>query len=358
MNSWLMIDGKTYSHQQIMTGTLAATSEFADAVLAFCRRWLGGQSTFTIQTSGSTGTPKEITFNRSQLEVSARSTENALDLQQGFTAMLCLDPRYIAGQMMLVRSFVTGMNVIAVPPTADPLEGMDSNIDFIALVPYQLEAILQRPKSRQKLEKIKCTIIGGAMVSETLKQSLQEISSPVYATYGMTETISHIALQRMNGLEQVDTFQVLPGISVDVTERGCLRIEAAHLDGPVTTNDLVKLVDSGKFIWLGRSDHVINSGGIKIIPEEVERIIEQEFSKREWTNRFFVTGLPDEKLGNRVVLLIEGTPWPTDQCREILTAIREASGSPYSLPREIKFISAFVETSTNKINRRVTVSKL
>ncbi|MBI3482279.1 MAG: AMP-binding protein, partial [Bacteroidetes bacterium] len=296
----LNLNGKTFSFEELKSiFPEESQSEFEKTTLKFCKAWLTGQKEFTINTSGSTGTPKEIRLKRGAMEVSAQMTINALHLKTGDTALVCLDTKYIAGQMMLVRSLVLGMNLIAVEPSANPFDNIDQPIDFTALVPYQLENILNQ--SPENLDSVRCAIIGGAAVSNSLKEKIKKTKCTVYATYGMTETISHVALQKLNGPDLQEYFEALENVRFRVDERGCLCIKANHLDREIITNDLVTLISSQKFKWLGRIDNVINSGGIKIIPEKIESVLEKIFDSLQIKKRFFVAGLPDEKLGQRVV---------------------------------------------------------
>lgn len=347
--SSLTLNGKTFSIDELKSISFEkGQSAFEKSTLQFCRAWLGGQAEFKIQTSGSTGIPKEITLRREAMEASAQQTISALQLKERDTALICLDTKYIAGQMMLVRSFVLGMNIVAVEPLANPMNQIDQRIDFTALVPYQLEKILNQ--SPEKLNRVRCAIIGGATVSNSLKEKIRKVKCAIYATYGMTETISHVALQKLNGPDALEYFEVLENVRLKLDERGCLCIKVDYLEEEVITNDLVTLINNKKFKWLGRIDNVINSGGVKIIPEKVEAVFEKILDSLQIKNRFFIAGLPDEKLGQRVVMILEGEL--IDQT--ILDKmISEASPhlTKYELPKELKFEEKFIETNTGKVNR-------
>ncbi|HRI79093.1 MAG TPA: AMP-binding protein, partial [Cyclobacteriaceae bacterium] len=320
--------------------------------IEFCSRWLQGESIFEFQTSGSTGTPKKISFNRDQMTRSALLTQEALQYSKGDTALVCLDVKFIAGAMMLVRSLITGLNMVIVKPSSDPLELITDTIDFAALVPLQLITTLNR--HRKKLDAIKNLIIGGAPLDKSTINRLQGVAGSVYATYGMTETITHIAVQKLNGPDRQDFFQALPGISLHIDSRGCLTVQADHLGPlPVITNDLVTMLSDTQFQWSGRADKVINSGGIKVQPEKIEKIIKDVFEIHKVQNRFFVTGVPDTHLGEKVVIFIEG---------EIQSALEsnlrdelELRLSKYEVPQKILKTSAFIETATQKIDTMATV---
>jgi o-succinylbenzoate---CoA ligase len=354
---WLKLNGKTYTVTQLASELNSASfSKFERSTLDFCHDWLNGKEDFEIETSGSTGLPKKIVIARSQMETGARLTARALNLQAGYNALLALDPDYIAGKMMLVRSLVVGMNTLAVEPCANPLVSIgNERVDFAALVPYQVRTILQSPASLKKLDTIKVLIVGGAALDLQSIDRLQHSKCEVSLTYGMTETISHIALQKINGKEKQECFVALPGILLEKDDRDCLIINAMPLGlNLIRTNDVVALHSSGSFTWLGRWDHVINTGGVKVFPEKIEKEVEKLFYQFNLQNRFFVSGVPDPLLGSKVALIIEG-----DFDRKIFSdkTIRALNSvlSKYEVPREIKVIPEFVETKTQKVNRMATL---
>jgi len=352
---WIKINERIYSHKELK-GSLSQNdlSDFEKSTLDFCQAWLTDQQEFLIQTSGSTGTPKPIVLLRSQIEASARQTIQALKLKASETSLVCLDTKYIAGQMMLVRSIIAGMNIIAVEPSSNPLEKTRGEvIDFVALVPYQLDNIIENMP--EKLDQVRCAIIGGAPISHSLKEKIKKTSCILFATYGMTETISHIALQQLNGKNPQDNFEALPTINLRLDDRGCLCIKANYLEKEIITNDVVELVEGRKFKWLGRIDNIINSGGIKVIPEKVELIFEKIFDQFLIRNRFFIFGLKDEKLGSQVTIVIEGSAFKEETQKEILAESSQML-SKYELPKEFIFIQHFKETATGKINRSATIA--
>ena len=359
-NPWLQLNGKTYSYAQLKSGGgTTPVTDFERSALAFCRAWIGDQEHFSLSTSGSTGAPKTITFRREQMEESARLTAAALDLKPEYHALLCLDPRYIAGQMMLVRSFVTGMNVIAVEPSANPFDSIQSDIkiDFAAIVPYQLQTILDSATGKNNLNKLKAVLVGGAAISAKVKALLHPLHCLVYSTYGMTETLSHVALQVLNGSSPQDYFQVLPGITIGTDARRCLTISAGYLgEDDIITNDLVELLGPGQFNWLGRLDRVINSGGVKVIPEKIEKACEEIIEELGLANRCFVAGLPDDRLGTRVVLVVEGQPFSESMQRDLYTRMEKVLGK-YEVPKEMRFIPRFAETSSQKVDRNATLNR-
>lgn len=351
----IVINGKAFTHTQIIHHSFDSTSAFERSTLAFCHDWLTGKKQFTLQTSGSTGIPKEISFSRDQMTASALMTQTALGLKEGDTALICLDTKYIAGQMMLVRSFVVGMNIIATEPSANPFMAIEENdkIDFAAFVPYQLQTILG--KNPERLDTIRVGIIGGASIDSILKESLQKLKCIIYATYGMTETLSHIGLMKLNGPNPDDYFTALPGVTIEKDDRGCLIIQTDFLSEAVITNDLVNLKMPNHFKWLGRWDNIINTGGVKVMPEKIEKQLEEIFRMCGITRRFFVTGFPDSSLGQKVCLLIESSPFHEETIHQLQSEMKVRL-SKYEIPREVKFIERFEQTETGKINRPKTIN--
>lgn len=327
--------------------------------LEFCYTWLNGQEKFTLQTSGSTGTPKKISVTREQLKASAALSISALGLKKEFTALVCLDTRYIAGLMMLVRALEAGMNLHIVEPEANPFGTLSEEIpiDFTALVPYQVQTILSS-KHKEKFSKTKIVLIGGASLSNSLRENLTGMPGAFYATYGMTETLSHIALQRLNGSNQTNYFHLLPGIKVQIDPRGCLVIRAPHLGAePIVTNDLVEIVDANRFLLLGRIDDLINSGGVKIFPEKIESVIEGIFSDLKLNVRFFISGVPDLQFGEKVILCIEGIPLQETMAEKLWQILNDTL-SRFEIPKEIRYVATFIKTDTGKINKPKTLASV
>jgi o-succinylbenzoate---CoA ligase len=345
-----------YTYEELAKGSIRLNSAFERSTLAFCHSWLNNILHFDIRTSGSTGTPKVISFTRQQLEASARLTESALLLKKEYRALVCLPTEYIAGQMMLVRSLVTGMSIYATEPVANPFLTIPDNIriDFAALVPYQLLAVLNSPVA-YRLNEVKQIIIGGAPLALDVIDQLQSFSCSFYATYGMTETISHVALQRLNGPHRQHSFYPLSSIGFSKDERGCLVINAPHVSAEaLVTNDLVDLRDDGSFAVLGRWDNVINTGGVKVLAEELERKIKVIFTRLQLLNRFFVAALPDKMLGEKVILVVEGESFSPTLLDQLSIRLKEEL-SRFELPKDIRFVSSFAETETQKLNRKKTL---
>ena len=302
----------------------------------FIEDWFSSPDEMTFQTSGSTGKSKSISVKKEWMRNSARLTGKTFGLAQGDSALLCMPMKYIAGKMMVVRALELGLNLKVVEPSSNPLKDLESPIDFAAMVSLQLE------KSLNDWHKVKKLIVGGGRINPQLVEKLQSVSTQVFETYGMTETLTHVAIKPLNGSNKSDCFHALDGVHFEKDERDCLVIHATDLNPePIVTNDLVELLDEKSFRWLGRHNNVINSGGIKIIPEVVEAKLSSTISDR----RYFIAGLPDESFGEKVVLVVEG---------ERIDITME-SLDKYEKPKEIYFIPKFVETESGKVTRRETI---
>ena len=323
--------------------TLASkrAAEWEASLWQFILNWIGDEDFIQIQTSGSTGKPKTIRHSKKHMLNSAKMTCDYFSLNEESTALLCLSPQYIGGMMMVVRAFYSGMQLKAVEPQSYPLEGIKSSFDFAAMVPMQVQTIMD--VSAKSLNQIDKLIIGGAVVSPKLKEQLQKVDTQCYSTFGMTETISHIALQRLNGMEISDSFEVLPNVAIEVDERGCLVIDAHHLhEGQIITNDLVEIIDAKHFKWLGRYDNVINTGGVKVYPEVIEGKLSGLIP-----NRYFITSIPHELFGEQVVLVIEAP--------ERIPGLGDRLGPAlglYEQPRHIFYTEKFAETASGKVMRK------
>jgi o-succinylbenzoate---CoA ligase len=347
----LQLNNREISIPHILDGSVSAVNEFEANTMSFVREWLAGRDEFNIQTSGSTGKPKQIRITRRQMEESARATANALSLTRGASALVCLDTRYIAGRMMLVRCLTNGLSIHAVTPSANPLWNLEwgKDIQFVAFVPYQLHAILKSDVA-VKLNSIEKIIVGGAALSVEDELQLERFDCQTFVTYGMTETISHIALRRVNGPLKSDLYHTLPGITVDVDERNCLIANCPYISDKVITNDIIKLHNQTTFEWIGRFDNVINTGGVKVHPEELERRLETILLKLNLHGRVIVSSVSDPSLGEKVVLILEGDPIETDQKREILKVLRQ-NLPKFESPYDLFTVLTFPQTKGGKINR-------
>ena len=290
--------------------------EFKKDIADFTERWLNESHTMTVHTSGSTGQPKQMEVGKVNMWASAETTIKALGLQPGNTALLAMPLRYIAGQMVVVRSFAAPLTLIPVAPTAHPYAHLHEAPDFAALTPMQVFESLKVPHERSLLRRTLCLIIGGGAISPELADVLRSFPNAVWSTYGMTETLSHIALRRLNGPEASDAYHPLPGVEISLSSEGKLQIYAPEINPEhLETNDLAEILPDGSFRILGRCDNVICSGGIKLQIEEIE----QKLSSLPVD--FQITAVPDAKFGEAVTLLFTGNPNAAEieqQCRKLL----------------------------------------
>lgn len=365
-------------------------------VLHFLDKWHNNSPFIEVKTSGSTGLPKVIKHSKEAMRKSAAMTCDFLGLKPGMTALICLSTQNIAGMMMVVRAIERELKVIEADglnagvkaggnAASHPLRDVPPGtvIDFCAMVPAQVYNSLKVPEEKAKLELIRNLIVGGAPVSYGLQQMIRELPGNVYSTFGMTETMSHIALRKLNGDDASEDYTLLEGITVTTGEAGNLIINAPYLsDEPIITNDLAEITGSRTFKWLGRLDHVINSGGFKIIPENVEDRISAIMAEclgnagnssegEESTQRYFITSLPDEKLGEIPVMVIElpdanatgadaTKPNKTmpDKIKACIESGLPAILSRHEMPREFFFTDKFIETPTHKIIRSATMKRI
>jgi O-succinylbenzoic acid--CoA ligase len=352
-----------------------AQTEHEARALDFCRRWQAGEIEFELHTSGSTGTPKLIRLTRAQMRASAHLTGRTFGLKSGDSALCGLNVNYIAGTMMLVRALELGLRLMVVEPVANPLEGLGTGIlqvaespwsgsgtqpfAFHAFVPLQLQTILTTaPEFVTALDRAKAILVGGAAVSSELEAVLQVIQAPVFNTYGMTETVSHVAVRRLNGPERSDAFRVLDGVAVGTDERGCLWVQGAVTnDERVQTNDVVALEDARRFRLLGRADLVINSGGVKIQLQKVEQAVAAALREMNRDQSFLAWFLPHASLGQQLIGIWEKElPQPVD-LQKIESFLRKQL-SRYELPKRWFVSPEFRYTPTGKLDRRATVAAI
>ena len=303
----------------------------------FLRQWFNDSPFLTVRTSGSTGTPKNIKIAKNAMINSAVATGDFFDLPSGTSALLCLSAGYIAGKMMLVRAMTLGWHLHIVAPEKDALTQYDNSYDFVAMVPYQVH------HSLRALQKVKKIIIGGGEINPKLEAKLQSLSTQVFATYGMTETVTHIAARSVNGTNKSNYYSALPNVCFEKDERGCLVIDAPTVsEKRVVTNDLVNLISKTQFEWLGRYDNVINSGGIKVFPEQVEKKLSNFIFQP-----FIIASEKDAILGNQVILIIEtDSPVNKETIKNAFSVLEN-----YQRPKKIYTFSKFPITETGKIKR-------
>ena len=311
----------------------------------FLEEWNNPSPYVHVKTSGSTGAPKPMLVEKQRMLNSARITCDFLGLRPGDTALLCMSLDYIAGKMMVVRSLERGLKLTTVEPSGHPLS--TSNLPpstfhlphFTAMVPLQVYNTLQVPEERERLKQIRHLIIGGGAIDDSLAAELKDFPNNVWSTYGMTETLSHIALRRLNGPEASEWYTPFPSVHLSISDEGCLIIDAPEVcPEPLITNDIAEL-STRQFRILGRKDNVICSGGLKIQAEELERQLRPHMSAP-----FVISKRADEKFGEVVVLITEGSPSDARIiCERILPK--------YHQPKAYLYIDQIPLTETGKIAR-------
>ena len=307
----------------------------------FMTQWNDGNSRLLVHTSGSTGTPKPLWVEKSRMVASARITCSFLGLRHGDTALLCMPLDFIAGKMMVVRSIVGKLRLLSVQPSSHPLATLTEAPVFAAMVPLQVWNSLQVPEERDLLRQIHHLIIGGGAIDQSLEEELRHFPHAVWSTYGMTETLSHIALRRLSGKEASEWYTPFPTVSVKLNAEGCLVIDAPEVcRDALTTHDVAELAPNGRqFRIVGRIDNVICSGGIKIQIEEAEKLLRPVIPIP-----FMITRVPDRELGEAVVLIHE----PSSIAHEKLLDMCRKTLPKYWCPRHYIEIDHLPMTSTGK----------
>lgn len=314
-------------------------------VHSFIKEWENEQNFIEVKTSGSTGIPKIIQLKKAHCIISAKNTLSFLSLRENDAALLCLSMETIAGKMMVIRSIVGNLKLFVTDPTSNPLELIDSPIQFSAMVPLQVDKILgTNPLLFNQLDQL---IIGGGPVSTHLIENLKNIHYTAYQTFGMTETISHVALRKIGEITET-YYTALPSVSFEEKDQQLIIHYPGVLSEALITNDLVELISKKTFKWLGRTDFIINSGGVKINPEEVESKLSNVIKFP-----FFIAGIPDDRLGSKVILVLESlqkTNLNKEELKQFL--------SPFSIPKLVFYCENFERTKSGKTNRIATLNQL
>lgn len=306
------------------------------AIGEFLLDWFDDKEYIEMRTSGTTGLPKLVQLEKQAMIQSALATGDFFKLEPGDKALLCLPVKFIAGKMMFVRSIILGLELDIVEPSTQPLALNTKSYDFVAMVPLQVQ------NSIHALKNIKKLIVGGAKMDASLEEKvLPLIKTEVYETYGMTETITHIAAKKVGE----NVFTVLPNVKIAQDDRGCLVVTVPTIsEDAIVTNDLVEIIRENQFMFLGRIDNVVNSGGVKLIPEQIEAKLNGKIN-----TRFFVTGVPDTTLGEKLILVIEGEK--QDFANDFFDVLDK-----YEKPKEIVFVPKFKENENGKLLRKPSLS--
>lgn len=341
----LLLEGKEYAPEDISRLVAEGAGNCPPALwdlYLFLNEWFDASPVITVHTSGSTGVPKGLVVRKDRMMQSARLTCEFLNLQAGDTALLCMNLRYIGAMMMVVRSLVAGLNLVVRPASGHPLSDVEVPLKFAAMAPLQVYNTLRVPAERKRLEHTDILIIGGGAVDDSLEAELKTIPIAAYSTYGMTETLSHIALRRLNGEAASKCYYPFPSVELSLSAENTLIVKAPLIcDDVLQTNDIACLCSDGGFTIAGRKDNVINSGGIKIQAEEMENRL-QPFIPVP----FAVTAVPDPRLGQALTLLIAGKP-DIKELENKLQAVLET----YYRPKHIFITELIPQTENGKIDR-------
>lgn len=337
-------------------------NEYFRSVISFLEEFRNSEE-IIVNTSGSTGKPKEISLKKNQIIASVNQTQKAFDLTVNDIAICSLPISYIAGKLMLLRAEILGMRAIIIEPSANPLSGFSESTKlffeensakfFFAFVPLQLQNISENKVNLTLLSSAKVILSGGAALSKDLATKLAKNNLRVYETYGMTETVTHVAIRQVSENTGPFPFEFLNGIQHELNEQNCLRLKGLTTNNQwVQTNDIVSYVGENSFLLMGRLDNVINSGGVKLHPELIETKISEIFTRQKLTNAFFCFGKTDEFLGKKLVLFVEGN------ISIDLKSFLAAELPKFEVPKEIIEVEQFVRTESNKINRSKTAQSI
>ena len=331
-------------------------NSFQEEVFDFCRQWKLGKNEFLFHTSGSTGKPKPIYLSRLSMIESANMTMDWLHLQEGDNVLLCLPIEYIAGAMMLVRALVLKLNIVLVEPSQNPLEEITKpiNIHLASFVTTQWSTILQsNPNLFTFFSEVKGILIGGSELTSSVELLTKEIQLPIFQTYGMTETSSHIAFRQISSEDAI--YQCLKGVQIKLNDYGCLCIHSpSTLNQWIETNDVAELIHVNQFSILGRNDFAINSGGRKIHPEIIEKCCHSFFAQHSITCKTFAYGLDDDFYGQKLVLFIETIDELNIQIQ--LIDYLKLNLESWEVPKQFIVLPEFLYTKTGKIDRPNTLT--
>ncbi len=312
----------------------------------FLMDWLDKKDYIIIKTSGSTGKPKTIKVYKQAMVNSAIATGDFFNLKPGHKALHCLPSNYISGKMMLIRAMILGLELDIVNPTSEPYFNKNRHYDFCAMTPMQLRNTLDRTHH------IETIIVGGAKVTNSLKEAIANHPAKIFETYGMTETVSHFALKQLNNFTQEQSnkqqhFKLLPSISISQDERQCLVVEVPYISKEkIVTNDVVEIHSKNEFEWVGRYDNVVNTGGVKVFPEQIENKLAGIIEKR-----YIIASQPDEVLGEKLILIVE------DKTNELNPSVFDGL-EKFERPKAVYNLEKFSETGFGKIQRKKTLALL
>lgn len=344
-------NGLHFSHEDLkeVAYSLIKEGEAYEKVTGnFLIDWLNNKDHLFVTTSGSTGQPKEIKLMKQAMVNSAIATGNFFGLEPGNKALHCLPSHFIAGKMMFVRALVLGLEIDFVEPSAQPIFDYEKVYDFCAMIPLQLKHTINY------IQNVKTIIVGGSKITKPLLQRIKDCQPKFYETYGMTETVTHVAVRSLESIssKKENFFTALENVSFAQDDRNCLIIKAPKLvEDVLVTNDIVDLKSEKSFELLGRFDNVVNSGGVKLFPEQIEDKLQPAINQR-----FIVAGEEDATLGEKLILIVEK---PSNSVDEILKAIQELKTlDKFEIPKRIYSVEKFSETVNGKIQRKKTIKQV
>jgi len=343
----LIVNREKYNLESFIDRFENSSEDYLRDICKILIQWSDDSDSMRLTTSGSTSTPKKITLPKLSMKTSALRTQDYFGYKSNDVALLCLPVKYIGGMMMLLRSLVSQLNLYIVKPSLNPLDQIDSKVNFAPMTPAQLSVSLE--KSYPKIENIDKILLGGGPVNTELRNQISKLKPKVYHSFGMTETISHIAIRELNHQTKADSFHALKGVQLSVDDHSCLKINADYLNDTTVTNDVVELISSDQFRWIGRRDNVIISGGIKLYPEMIEHKLSNVISEE-----FFITAIDDDLLGQKVCLIME-----TDETIDLESLLDNISKhiDKYEIPKIVYSVAQFDRTETGKIIRNTTLDK-
>ncbi len=338
----LLIDDNLIEFDNLdLIDKLAVAHKELRGVAEFLQLWWSDMDSIDVKTSGSTGKPKVIALPKEAMIKSALKTAEYFQYKAGDTVLNSLPIEFIAGKMMIVRAIVSKLNLIVVSPTSVPLDGLgDYELAFVPMTPYQLQKTISQ--NSKELGQVRKILLGGGPVADSLINNISLLAPEIYHGYGMTETITHIAVRNLS--KGAIAFSLLPGIEVVIGGQGELVIEADHLPEHIVTTDIGELYGDNGFLWLGRLDNVINTGGVKVHPEAIEKVL-----KPLLPCDCIIIGQEDRVLGQRVVCVLEAHKLPQD-----LFNLFDKHLDKFQRPKAVFLLPSFIRTSTQKIQRKPT----
>ena len=352
----LQIADRVYSLEELANYEFSTGQEnYILEAVQFLQCWGRGNQKFEQKTSGSTGKPKVIELKRQHMEASAKLSLTALNIPKNQPAILAISTAFIGGKMLLVRAIVNESPVLLLPPsTTFSSEAIPEQFRvgaWLSLVPLQATSLLNDAYGGKLLKMATNVLLGGGPVSDVLKVAVQQIQTPFYSSYGMTETCSHIALQRLNGNKANAYYQALPGVALSKDSRNCLVIDGPMLESPVVTNDVVELLSKSQFKVLGRADNIINSGGVKIMPEIIEAAAEVYLAKVNAPIKALASYKVHATLGQEVVLMLESEESLTTHVEQDLISYLKENLPKYWMPKKVIYVPEFKYLSSGKVDR-------